>query len=57
MVMQIWVKPSGVEVEINSENVEIAKSLGWVPKDQVPVVQDVVELPKRRGRPPKVKEA
>lgn len=57
MVMQIWVKPSGVEVEINSENVEIAKSLGWVPKDQVPVVQNVVELPKRRGRPPKVKEA
>lgn len=57
MVMQIWVKPSGVEVEINSENVEIAKSLGWVPKDQVPIVQDVVELPKRRGRPPKVKEA
>jgi hypothetical protein len=57
MVMQIWVKPSGVEIAINPENIELAKSLGWVPKDQVPIVENVVELPKRRGRPPKVREA
>jgi hypothetical protein len=42
---------------INPENIELAKSLGWVPKDQVPTVKEVVELPKRRGRPPKIKEA
>jgi hypothetical protein len=57
MVMQIWVKPSGVEIAINPENIELAKSLGWVPKDQVPILENVVELPKRRGRPPKVREA
>jgi hypothetical protein len=57
VVTQIWVKPSGVEISINPENIELAKSLGWVPKDQVPIVEEVVELPKRRGRPPKIKEA
>jgi hypothetical protein len=56
VVTQIWVKPSGVEMSINPENIELAKSLGWVPKDQVPIVEEVVELPKRRGRPPKIKE-
>lgn len=55
--MQIWVKPSGVEIAINPENIELAKSLGWVPKGQVPILENVVQLPKRRGRPPKVKEA
>lgn len=57
MVMKIFVKPSGVEVEINSDNYHIAKVLGWVPKEESPVeikTEKVVELPKRKGRPPKI---
>lgn len=51
MNLETWVKPSGVEVQINPESRDAARELGWVPKDDAPVVE-----PKRRGRPPKVKE-
>jgi hypothetical protein len=53
MILEIWVKPSGVEVQINAESRDAARELGWVPKDSVPVMMD---QPKRRGRPPKAKE-
>jgi hypothetical protein len=54
MSLEIWVKPSGVEVLINAESRVVAKELGWVPKS--PDVQSPVVEPKRRGRPPKLKE-
>jgi hypothetical protein len=57
-VTKIFVKPSGVEVEINSDNYHIAKALGWVPKEESHVeikTAEVIELPKRKGRPPKIK--
>ena len=41
----IWIKPSGVEVNVDSGSYEAAASLGWKPKDQ-PVVAE-----KKRGRP------
>jgi hypothetical protein len=53
MSLEIWVKPSGVEVKINPDCRDTARELGWVPKDQ-PSIAD--EMPKRRGRPPKQKE-
>jgi len=60
-VVEIFIKPSGAEVMVNSNSRDVAISLGWIPKDQIPVVVDqvdnVVPIPKRRGRPPKVKEA
>ena len=60
-MVEIFIKPSGAEVMVNSNSHEAALSLGWIPKDQIPVVVDqvdnVVPIPKRRGRPPKVKEA
>ena len=54
--METWVKPNGVEVQINADNHKAARDLGWVPKEEAkPAEQpaDVVEVPKRRGRPPK----
>ena len=54
MELEAWVKPSGVEVWINTESRDVAKELGWVPKSS-DVEPPVVE-PKRRGRPPKQKE-
>jgi len=51
MVNTIWVKPSGVEVKVDSGSYEAAASLGWKPKDQ-PVVEE-----KKRGRPAKSQEA
>jgi hypothetical protein len=51
MVNTIWVKPSGVEVNVDSGSYEAAASLGWKPKDQ-PVVEE-----KKRGRPAKSQEA
>lgn|GEM_PF-1600269 len=60
-MVEIFIKPSGAEVMVNSNSRDAAISLGWIPKDQIPVVVDqvdnVVPIPKRRGRPPKVKEA
>lgn len=60
-MVEIFIKPSGAEVMVNSNSRDTAISLGWIPKDQIPVVVDqvdnVVPIPKRRGRPPKVKEA
>ena len=53
MILEIWIKPSGREVAINSDSRDAARELGWVPKDSSPVV---MEQPKRRGRPPKPKE-
>ena len=47
----IWIKPSGMEVSVDSDSYEAAASLGWKPKDQEPVVEA-----KKRGRPPKQKE-
>ena len=47
----IWIKPSGVEVNVDSGSYEAAASLGWKPKDQEPIVEE-----KKRGRPAKTKE-
>lgn len=47
----IWIKPSGVEVNVDSDSYEAAASLGWKPKDQEPVAEE-----KKRGRPAKTKE-
>jgi hypothetical protein len=53
MVNTIWIKPSGVEVNVDSGSYEAAASLGWKPKaDPAP---DDAE--KRRGRPAKSKGA
>ena len=53
MSTSIWIKPSGVEVTVDSGSYEAAASLGWKPKaDPAP---DDAE--KRRGRPPKFKGA
>ncbi len=52
MSTSIWIKPSGVEVSVDSGSYEAAASLGWKPKDQEPVVEE-----KKRGRPAKSKEA
>ena len=30
--MSIYVKPSGVEVEVNDNSADVAKDLGWVKK-------------------------
>ena len=53
--METWVKPDGREVEINLDNREIARNLGWKPKQEVKAeaVSAEPEMPKRRGRPPK----
>jgi hypothetical protein len=48
VITSIWIKPSGVEVKVDSSSYEAAASLGWKPKDQEPVVQA-----KKRGRPAK----
>lgn len=52
MSTSIWIKPSGVEVNVDSGSYEAAASLGWKPKDQAPVLEE-----KKRGRPAKSKEA
>jgi hypothetical protein len=56
VIMETWVKPNGKEVQINSDNHRAAREIGWVPKEeyQSTVEPDVVvDMPKRRGRPPK----
>jgi hypothetical protein len=53
MATSIWIKPSGVEVSVDISSYEVAASLGWKPK-AYPAHDDAE---KRRGRPPKVKEA
>lgn len=60
---QTFIKPSGAEVAVNANSYDAAIALGWVPKDSIPVLQEQVEnviaiesAPKRRGRPPKIKE-
>jgi len=50
----IFIKPDGREVFVNELSASYALELGWKPKDSVPVI-DQIE-PKRRGRPPKVKD-
>ena len=49
-MVEIFIKPSGAEVMVNSNSREAALSLGWIPKDQIPVVVDqvdnVVPIPK-----------
>lgn len=52
MTTSIWIKPSGVEVNVDSASYESAESFGWKPKDQEPAVEE-----KKRGRPAKSKEA
>lgn len=63
---QTFIKPSGAEVTVNANSYDAAIALGWVPKDSIPVLpveqaipENVVMIeaaPKRRGRPPKIKE-
>lgn len=47
--MAIWIKPSGLEIEIQDSEEHEAKAvaLGWTKKEDKP----------KRGRPRKVKEA
>lgn len=54
----IFIKPSGAEVEVNANSHDAAIALGWIPKESIPVVstENVVAMPKRRGRPPKNKD-
>ena len=55
MLLETWVKPNGVEVQINSNSHQAATDLGWKPKQEVKAetVTAKPEMPKRRGRPPK----
>lgn len=50
----IWIKPSGVELEVDEGSADLATSLGWKRKE---AAQDApqAEEPKRKGRP-KVRE-
>jgi hypothetical protein len=62
MATETWIKPSGVEVQVNKTSEEAAIALGWIRKDSVvkPVIEVTVydELaPKRRGRPAKTQGA
>jgi hypothetical protein len=52
--MHTLIKPSGVKVQVNSESLEYALSLGWKPETEQ-VTEQVAEA-KRRGRPPKSAE-
>jgi hypothetical protein len=51
---EIWIKPNGTEVPVNSENHNAARQLGWVPKAELEAKLE--EDKPKRGRPPKVKE-
>jgi hypothetical protein len=62
MATEIWIKPSGVEVEITKTSEEAAIALGWVRKNSVvkPAIEVTVHdelAPKRRGRPGKMQGA
>lgn len=50
MSSSIWIKPSGVELEVHEGSASVAASLGWKRKE---AVQDApkAEEPKRKGRP------
>jgi len=64
--MRVWIKPNGTELTINAESEDIAREMGWKPKEDVQKVDqksDVVmpdvaitEIPRRRGRPPTLRE-
>ena len=51
----IFIKPDGREIEVNERSKEYALELGWKLKNAEPV-EEVQEVQKRRGRPPKVKD-
>ena len=44
--MAIYVKPSGVEVEVNDNSADVAKSLGWVKKKGRPSFKPRLTKPK-----------
>lgn len=64
--MRVWIKPNGTELTINAESEDIAREMGWKPKEDVQkadqksyaAMLDVVntEIPRRRGRPPTLRE-
>ena len=47
MSTSIWIKPSGVELEVDEGSADLASSLGWKRKD---AEQAEAEEPKRKGR-------
>lgn len=56
--MITFVKPSGVEVQVNEYSAQFAQDLGWKLKTDDPEPEKAEETkqeeaPKRRGRPPK----
>jgi hypothetical protein len=46
----IWIKPSGVELEVDEGSADLATNMGWKRKE---AAQDVTqaEEPKRKSRP------
>ena len=46
----IWIKPSGVELEVDEGSADLATNMGWKRKE---AAQDVTqaEEPKRKNRP------
>jgi hypothetical protein len=50
MSTSIWIKPNGVELEVDEGSAELATNMGWKRKE---AAQDVTqaEEPKRKGRP------
>lgn len=41
--MKTFVKPSGIEIEVNENSYAAAKALGWVPKDELQAVVNQVD--------------
>lgn len=50
MSTSIWIKPSGVELEVDEGSASVATSLGWKRKEAVQEKAQTDE-PKRKGRP------
>ncbi len=44
--MAIYIKPSGVEVEVNDNSADVAKSLGWEKKKGRPSLKSKLTKPK-----------
>jgi hypothetical protein len=55
MSTSIWIKPSGVEIKVDSGSDEAAEELGWVRKTKAPTTQDYSVPIVRKGRPPLVR--
>lgn len=52
MSSSIWIKPSGVELEVDDGSAYVAANLGWKRKAKPEVQASVItQEPKRKGRP------